>query len=459
MQRASLRRLFAALLLAGFAVARPAPAQAPSPPAPAPATAGAEPLRVVLHDEAPYFDPKVIRVPLGGTVVWENRGPGLSHTVYFRADSGLVGSGPIRPGRTWSYTFRQATVLRTWCEIHPYMDATVIAGDVAPGAPVAADPSTSVAGVGSAPAEIVEFPLSVPNSVPGILAVDANDDVWVTMGGGGWANIEHPPLGYLGRINLRGEQEVLALPTAASGPSGILFDGEGRLLVTELMGGKIARVDPRSRSIEEFTIPTETSWPTGLALDPEGNLWFNETKGNKVGRMTPEGVISELAVPTPRGNPTGMVADLEGNIWIAQRDGNKIARISPGGTIREYAIPTPRAKPTGMAVDRENRVWFAEREGNKLAVVEGDRIREFPLPRPHSGPFFLLFDEDGFLWFSETFGNRIGRFDPRTTLFVEYDIPTRDSWPGGLAFDRAGNLWFAEQLANKVAVLRNARPY
>lgn len=412
-------------------------------------------LKVELFDQAPYFQPKRVNVKPGTTVTWTNRGPGLIHTVLAVTETGEARSGPIHPGGSWSHTFTGDAVIKTSCEIHPHMYGIVIVG--APSASLISAVESRVP-TPSAPGlsvDIVEFPLPVPNSVPGILVIDPQDNVWVTMGGGGWGNIAHPPLPHFARLTADGDISVYSTPTAASGPSGILLAPDGNLFITEIMGGKIARFDPRTKAIEEYAIPTENAWPTGLDLAADGSLWFNQTKGNKVGRLSPDGVITEFAVPTEKGNPTGMDIDSKGNIWIAERDGSKIGCLKPNGTFLEYQIPTPRAKPSGVLVDREDRVWFAEREGNKIGVIENGRMREYPLPNPRSGPFFLAEDSNGLIWFSEVFGNRIGVLNPVTGRILEFGLPTPDSWPGGLAFDSQGGLWFTEQLGNKIGYIGN----
>lgn len=447
----SLARAAAATLL--WATLSPAASAATSPAPPAPAAAGAH--TVVLNDQAPYFLPKRLTVARGETVTWENRGPGLIHTVVVTTQTGVSSSGPIPPGQRWSHTFTEDAVVKSSCEIHPYMYGIVIVGQP-PGALIAAveDQMRSATQPGLT-VDIVEYPIPVPNSVPGILYPDAQDNMWVTLGGGGWGNIAHPPLSKFARLTADGDLSIYDTQTEGSGPSGVRVGKDGHVYLTLLMAGRIARFDPATKRIEEFVIPTDTSWPTGLELDADGSVWFNQTKGNKVGRLSPDGAISEYTVPTHEGRPTGIALDSKGNVWIAERDGSKIAQLRRDGSFVEYPLPTPRAKPAGILVDREDRVWFAQREANKIGVIENETLREYELPNPKSGPFYLVEDANGFIWFSETFGNRIGVLNPGDGRIAEFALPTPDSWPGGLAFDSQGNLWLTQQLANKVAMISN----
>src|SRR5215471_7482392 len=68
---------------------------------------------------------------------------------------------------------------------------------------------------------VLEFPLPVANSVPGILMIDKEDNVWFTMGGGGFGNISYPPLNKVGRLTLDGDIRIYSTPEDGSGPSGI----------------------------------------------------------------------------------------------------------------------------------------------------------------------------------------------------------------------------------------------
>ena len=431
--------MLALLLLAAVAAAQPA-----------------APVRVVLKDEAPYFNPKRLELPHGGTVEWENRGPSLIHTIVIRNAGGTIRSGSIQPGQTWSHTFAagEDAVIKTACEVHPYMYGVVIVGR--PSVSIAAASETTAAGATRPP--MLEFTMPIADSVPGILAADAEDNIWIAMSGGGLKNIDLPTLHYVARLTIEGDVTVYPLPTRESAPDGLVVAPDGSIYISEYLGNRIARLDPAARTVEEFVIPSPNAKPTGLAVDADGALWFNENGAGKVARLDRRGVITEFPIPTPNSRPTGLAIDQRGVVWISERDAGKIAALHRDGTFIEYAIPTPDAKPSGIAVDELGRVWFAERNGNKIGVIERGVIREYPLPRENSGPLFVLPDRNGRIWFSQLFGSRIGALDAATGAIVEYDLPATDAWPGGLAFDSQANLWFSLQLKNKVGVILRQRP-
>jgi virginiamycin B lyase len=408
---------------------------------------------VLLYDEAPYFSPKRLRIPVGTTVTWVNKGPALVHSVVVSTESGETRSEPIRPGAQWEHTFDGPGIVKTGCSIHPYMYGIVLVGDIPETALPPAMSENPQSSSMAPSAQFREFSLPVLNAVPGIIEVDKDDYIWFTMGGGGWANITYPPLNLVGRITVDGDFRQYSLPTKDSGPNGIVVSPKGILYISELMAGKIATLDPKRKVIEEISIPVASAWPTAMSCDGTGNLWVSITRANMIACLSPEGMIWKVPVPTAGAHPTGLQVDDAGNVWFAERDAGKIGCLRVDRSFVEYALPSPKAKPSGIVVDSHNRVWLAERDGNALAVLENGAIREYPLPHPNSGPFFLRLAQDAHIWLSETYGNRIAVFDTKTNTFVEYDIPTRDSWPGGIAFDREGNVWFTEQLGNKVGVL------
>jgi len=68
------------------------------------------------------FDPQVLRVKAGDTIVWVNHDP-FPHTV--TAEGKSFDSHEIAPGRSWKYTARKAGEFAYACVLHPTMKATL----------------------------------------------------------------------------------------------------------------------------------------------------------------------------------------------------------------------------------------------------------------------------------------------------------------------------------------------
>lgn len=67
------------------------------------------------------FRPRTIETVRGATVKWTNRG---AHT--HTSTSGSWDSGPLRPGESFSRTFRRVGTFSYHCTVHPFMRGTVM---------------------------------------------------------------------------------------------------------------------------------------------------------------------------------------------------------------------------------------------------------------------------------------------------------------------------------------------
>ena len=88
--------------------------------------------------------------------------------------------------------------------------------------------------------------------------------------------------------------------------------------------------------------------------------------------------------------------------------------------------------------------------GSKKGGMAGEVKPKKEVPTPNSAPHDIVVDSSGIVWFTEINTNKIGRFDPKTEQFSEFDIPTPSSRPNGLVSDDNGNIWFTESGASKI---------
>src|SRR5919107_606923 len=83
-------------------------------------------------------------------------------------------------------------------------------------------------------------------------------------------------------------------------------------------------------------------------------------------------------------------------------------------------------------------------------TADGVVIREHKIPAPGSAPYICVEGPDGALWFCESGTSKIGRLDPGTGTFAEFDLPTTPATPIGITVGSDGHLWFTEKSANKI---------
>ncbi len=72
--------------------------------------------------EGASFQPKVLMVKVGDSIMWVNKDP-FPHTVASRA--GDFDSGEIQPGKSWNYTPQKKGTFPYICTLHPTMKATL----------------------------------------------------------------------------------------------------------------------------------------------------------------------------------------------------------------------------------------------------------------------------------------------------------------------------------------------
>jgi len=82
---------------------------------------------VVVNMKDFAFDPKLLKVKAGTTVIFVNQDP-EKHTV--TSDTGLFDSGDILPGKSFSYTFLQAGTFPYFCVFHGDKGGVDMAGSV-----------------------------------------------------------------------------------------------------------------------------------------------------------------------------------------------------------------------------------------------------------------------------------------------------------------------------------------
>jgi streptogramin lyase len=242
------------------------------------------------------------------------------------------------------------------------------------------------------------------------------------------------------------------IPTAHSGPNGIVLGPDGNLWFVETTANQIGRMKPDG-TINEFAIPTANSSPTAIAVGPDGNLWFTESGGNRIGRITPDGVITEFLIPTANSGPLGITQGPDGNLWFTEWGGNRIGRITPDGAITEFALPTAGSAPWGITAGPDGSLWFTEFNANQIGRItpDGATITEFSLSNANSGPESITIGPDGNLWFTEANANQIGRITPDGATITEFPIATLDSGPAAITLGPDGNLWFTETNGNQIA--------
>lgn len=79
---------------------------------------------------AKFFDPLILNVPLGTTVIWKNLDSTLHTVTSASAEGGKSGtifdSSYLTGGKKFQHTFSSAGTFDYYCTLHPYMKGQVV---------------------------------------------------------------------------------------------------------------------------------------------------------------------------------------------------------------------------------------------------------------------------------------------------------------------------------------------
>lgn len=160
-------------------------------------------------------------------------------------------------------------------------------------------------------------------------------------------------------------------------PYGMAIDGSNAVWVAEELGGKVARVDPKTGEITEYDVPTKlpVSSLRRMATDADGNIWYPDYGGGTVGMIDYRTrKITEYSTPTKDSGPYSIDVDKKNHfIWIAETTADQIARFDPRTkTWVEYPVPTRNSSVRRLEVDptRPNRVWFCGNYTDTLGYMD-----------------------------------------------------------------------------------------
>jgi virginiamycin B lyase len=258
------------------------------------------------------------------------------------------------------------------------------------------------------------------------------------------------------------------LPNNKAEPHEITVDLEGNGRVTQRVGGKLGRFDPKTFTYTEFAPPAGQS-PTNrlnaINRAPDGKLWFIDGGPNRrwlsYNPKSKEFDVYELP-KLKSGSASGntMRVHPNGTVWLNSIAANQVIRLDPKTkefTVFEVPAGIKRgrtASPYGMAISGDNKVWFIENAVNQMGRIDPvtGKIDEFPIfvknPVARKGGM----DSVGNVWVGLHGVGKLMKIDYKTTKMTVYDPPTEDAGVYSVQGDPKSPLvWFSEQHVDKMA--------
>jgi len=234
--------------------------------------------------------------------------------------------------------------------------------------------------------------------------------------------------------------------TKGLGPWSAVEDQNGMVWIPyHNRGNEVVRLNPETGELQRFPLPfAETAGIHSAIPASDGTVWFTEAEKGRVGRLNPRtGEITEYQNTLPNGRPAGshtVRVDDRGYVWTS--GGPMISRFDPE---TKQFIHFDAGGTYGNEMGKNGDQWFTifrETNGAIVRITKDGKLSKFS-PPTDGKPQRLQVDDDGIVWFSERRGGKIGRFDPATEQFKEYDLPGPEPSPYALGIDRNHRIWYA----------------
>jgi len=226
---------------------------------------------------------------------------------------------------------------------------------------------------------------------------------------------------------------------------------DGTVWFTEFALGKLGQLDPKTGKIVEFPNPPDEQGRRNgnhtVRVDDSGRVW--SSGGRAISLLNP---ATKEWQHFDLGGTYGNVLGHNGDEWFTSyTNSGPIGRVSKDGKLSKFQPPT-NGWPQRLQVDENNIVWFSERTGNKIGRLdpETETFKEFNLPGPDPSPYAIGIDRNHMIWYSSHDQDTLNRLDPKTGQVIEYPYPHSEISMREMFLDSKGRMWYASSVNNKV---------
>ena len=142
----------------------------------------------------------------------------------------------------------------------------------------------------------------------------------------------------------------------------------------DFRGPRVAKVDPNTMQITEYTLPNADARPRRIALTPDDVVWYTDFARGYLGRFDPTTKMTkEWASPGgPMSEPYG-IASIGNILWYSESSvkPNTLVRFDPKTEkFQTWIIPSGGGVVRNMMRTSNGNLVLAESGVNKVAVVE-----------------------------------------------------------------------------------------
>lgn len=167
-------------------------------------------------------------------------------------------------------------------------------------------------------------------------------------------------------FRLETDDYLQEMSTAIMNPTGLAFDRDARLFVTNRAEGEVSRVD---RDEELTTFAANLGVATGLAFDSDGTLYVGDRSGT-IYKVSGLGDAEPFVTLEPSVSAYHLAFDREDNLFVTAptlSSYDAIFKIDRNGFVEQFYRGLGR--PQGMAFDREGNLYVGGCIGSRRGIV------------------------------------------------------------------------------------------
>jgi sugar lactone lactonase YvrE len=289
---------------------------------------------------------------------------------------------------------------------------------------------------------------------------------------------------------------AIATKSRLFGPAGLSFDVEGNLYVADELHRRIRRIDANSNVITTIAgtgvqgfsgdggraIRAKLDYPSLVHVGRDGHVYFTELVKGRIRKIDAKSRVittvagndvliwedhskeDDLATRRSLEQPRGIASDTHGNLIVS--DWRRILKIDK--TTQQMATLSDNLLfPSELTTDRNDNIYFAEANTGSIRVLRTDKTLETIYQKRTDGAISNpVLDETGNLYFIESnqifqmqlSSRRVSHFAGKPHIRPTGNF-SGDGGPAalagmdnpfGLAVDRHGNLFVSDWTANRI---------